>query len=41
MKGTFSLNMTLNQAIKKLGYTAIYSAVVKEMIQLSDLDEVV
>ena len=37
MKRTFSLNMTVNQAIKKLGYTAIYS-VVKEMIQLSDLD---
>ena len=33
MKRTFSLNMTLSQAIKLLGYTAIYS-VVKEMIQL-------
>ena len=33
MKRTFSLTMTLSQAIKLLGYTAIYS-VVKEMIQL-------
>ena len=35
MKRTFSLNMTVSQAIKKLGYTAI-SSIVKEMIQMSD-----
>ena len=37
MKRTFSLNMTVSQAIKMLGYTAIYS-VIKETIQRSDLD---
>ena len=37
IKRTFSLNMTISQAIKRLGYTAIHS-IVKEMIQLSDLD---
>ena len=30
--------MTVNQAIKKLGYTIAIYSVVKEMIQLSDLD---
>ena len=34
---TISLDMTISQAIKRLGYTAIHS-IVKEMIQLSDLD---
>ena len=36
-KRTFSLNMTISQGIRKLGYAAIDS-IVKEMIQLSDLD---
>ena len=36
VKRTFSLNMSVSQGIKKLGYTAI-SSIVREMMQISDL----
>ena len=36
VRRTFSLNMSVSQGIKKLGYTAICS-IVREMMQISDL----
>ena len=36
VKRTFSINMSVSQGIKKLGYTAI-SSTVREMMQISDL----